>query len=132
MVKIDQVVTVICHALPDIKAIYLFGSADSKYERLDSDIDLAILPDKKLDSVVRWELSGELARLLKRDVDLIDLSQTSTVLQFQIINAGKCIYCRDKKGCEAFASAVYAMYIRFNDERREVLDEIKKRGKIYD
>lgn len=127
---VDQVIATICQALPDIKAIYLFGSAGSQFERLDSDIDLAILPVKKLDATSRWQLAEELARLLKRDVDLIDLSQASTVLRFQIISTGKRIYCQDSKICDAFETMVYSMYVRFNDERREILDSIKQRGRI--
>lgn len=132
MIQIDQVVATIRQAVPEVKAIYLFGSTGSKFERLDSDVDLAILADQKIDAVLRWQLAGELAQLFKRDVDLIDLLQASTVLQFRIISTGKCIYCEDLKQCDAFASTVYSMYVRFNDERREILDEINRRGKIYD
>lgn len=37
------IIKTIIAELPDVQAIYRYGSAGSKYERHDSDIDIAIL-----------------------------------------------------------------------------------------
>jgi predicted nucleotidyltransferase len=40
----------------------------------DSDLDLAILPPRPLDNRDRWDLQETLAVELRRDVDLVDLT----------------------------------------------------------
>ena len=52
-------------------------------------------------------------------------------LSYQIIGKGKRIFCNDPIYCDFFETTIYSAYVRFNDERRELLDDIKKRGQIY-
>ncbi|MEH7377371.1 type VII toxin-antitoxin system MntA family adenylyltransferase antitoxin [Neobacillus drentensis] len=62
----------------------------------DSDIDIAFLSDdKKLDKYEIFLIAQEIATKLNRDVDLIDLSEASTVFQAQVIYTGRVIYCTD-------------------------------------
>jgi predicted nucleotidyltransferase len=63
----------------DIIAIYFFGSFGTKYERNDSDVDISILSKIPIDSVKLWYFAQEIAAEIKRDVDLIDLGEASTV-----------------------------------------------------
>lgn len=117
--------------LPDLQMVYIFGSSGTPFENQESDLDIAVLTPTRLDNVFRFNLSQEIARKISRDVDLIDLQQASTVLRFQIVSTGKRIYCRDKNFCALFETLVYSMYIRFNDERKEIVDQIRNRGQIY-
>lgn len=126
----QQIIAFIRKNIPDVKAIYSFGSYGTPLQRQDSDIDLAILPTQKIDPVKRWELAQEIARLLQRDVDLIDLLQASTVLRFEIINTGQQIYCSDKTACDLFENYVFSSYLRFNEERKELLADIRQRGQV--
>ncbi|CAN5252432.1 type II toxin-antitoxin system antitoxin [soil metagenome] len=127
----ELAVPLICKAIPGVSGIYLFGSIGTPYETPASDVDLAILPTKTISTLKCWKLAQKVAETVQRDVDLIDLLQASTVFRFQIISTGKRIYCRDKNSCDRFEMTVYSTYLRFNEERREILEDIKKRGRIY-
>lgn len=111
---------------PDVWAIYLFGSYDTPYERADSDLDLAILLKDKADSLTLWELSQTIASHLNIDVQLIDLRQASTVFQNEIIRNERRIFCRIPKECDEQESLYLAMYLRLNEERKEILDDFKE------
>lgn len=107
----------------DIYAIYLFGSFVNSLESPHSDLDLAILPKESVDPVALWELSEKIARHINRDVDLIDLTQASTVFRFQITSTAKRIYCTDKKYCDRMENNWDSAYLRFNIERREIIKD---------
>jgi predicted nucleotidyltransferase len=126
-----KIIRAIQKYLPQIIAIYRFGSAGTTWERPESDVDLAILADQKLQATTRWELADVIASILHKDsVDLVDLSQAPTVLSFQIIDSGHRIYCADKTACHLFETHTLSDYVRLNEERSEILEDIKKRGKV--
>ncbi|MEK7289910.1 MAG: nucleotidyltransferase domain-containing protein, partial [Planctomycetota bacterium] len=39
----DIIIKTVCFYYPDVSAIYLFGSYSTEYERMDSDVDIALL-----------------------------------------------------------------------------------------
>jgi predicted nucleotidyltransferase len=127
----EQLVEVLRETLPDCLAIYRFGSWGTEAQRPDSDIDLAVLPAQPLDPVLRWELAQRLASLAGRDVDLIDLLQASTVLRIQVVACGERIHCADNLSVERFENSVFSSYARLNEERREILIDVRQRGNIY-
>jgi len=114
-----------------LTALYRFGSAERGTPRPDSDIDLAILLDKPLPELRRFELAQELAIQLHRDVDLVDLRSASTVMRMQILSTGTCLASEDDGARREFEMYAYSDYARLNEERREILDSIKKRGQVY-
>ena len=117
--------------MPDVVAIYLFGSAATGELRADSDIDLAVLPAAPMPAAQLWSLAQELAVSAGRDVDLINLQSASTVMRAQVISTGKRLYCANELLCGEFEDRVYADYARLNEERRYILDDIRERGRIY-
>jgi len=127
---LDQAIAKIREAFPDVVAVYSFGSFGTKHETATSDLDLAILMKKKIDRVTLWELAQEIAIKIDKNVDLIDLLQTSTILRFQIINNGKRIYCKDKRTCDSFENTIDSEYLNFRQLRAELIEDIKKRGRI--
>lgn len=128
---IEQAVTLVSQELPTIVGMYLFGSYGTAYERTDSDIDLAVLPVTPINPATLWQLAQRIAVIGKRNVDLIDLSNASTVFRFHIISVGQRIYCNDLLACELFETIVYSAYVRFNEERKELLQDIQRRGRIF-
>ena len=118
-------------ALPEVKGIYLFGSYAKGQQNIESDLDIAILLFPALENIRRWKLSQHLAAILNKDVDLVDLQSASTVMQFQVITQGKRLYDADFAFCEQFEDKVYQLYLTLNDDRKFILDEIRKTGKIY-
>lgn len=127
-----KVIDDILNALPEVAGIYLFGSTGTPFEKKESDLDLAVLTLITLSPMTLWELSQRIARTLKKEVDLINLRDTSTVFAFQIITTGKRIYCHNQLVCDEFEMITYSNYLRLNEERKEILDAIKNRGRIFD
>lgn len=126
-----QIVNLLREQLPDVMAIYLFGSWETSHRRPSSDIDLAIQLTRPADSVELWEVAQKIAALLGTDVDLIDLLKASTVMQAQVISSGKQLYVSDRQANEQFEDQVYGAYVRFNEERKHILEDIKRRGTVY-
>lgn len=77
--------------------IILFGSFAKGIVRADSDLDLAYFARRELSPYDRFILAGELAMIINRDVDLVDIKQIDTVFTMQIFEQGIPIYVQDKK-----------------------------------
>lgn len=127
----EMIINRILKTIPQVWAIYRFGSAGTPFERPDSDIDLAILAPNPLDNLARWELAQTLAISLNKDVDLVDLQRASTVLRHQIVSHGQCIYCANRFTTEEFESRTLSDYVRLNESRQQILRDIQKRRKIH-
>jgi len=118
-------------AIPELQAVYIFGSMASGDIHVNSDLDLAILSTAAIDDVLLWDLSQQLAVQLGHDIDLVNLHKASTVMRMQIISTGQLLYCADDSAISTFADYVYSAYTRFNLERRDILHDIQQRGSIY-
>ena len=112
-------------------AVILFGSYGTGRVHSGSDIDIAFLGDKKLDSYEVFMLAQVLACRVGKDVDLIDLQAASTVMRAQIISRGKILYCRDHGRRAEFFIRALKEYALLNEERETVLRSIERRGSIY-
>ncbi|TXJ08068.1 MAG: nucleotidyltransferase domain-containing protein [Acinetobacter sp.] len=127
--------TVIIHVLqeqyPNLLAIYLFGSFAQGQAQQDSDVDLAVLvDDAKLDSLKLWENAQTLAIKLGRDVDLVDLHQASTVLQYQIIQYGQRLWAKNDYADE-YELFILNEKLKFDELRQAQLQDIQQRGYVY-
>ncbi len=127
----DEIVRLLVEAVPDLIAVYRFGSRTSAQARPASDVDLGILACQPLPSVRRFELEQELAGVLRRDIDLVDLRGASTVMRMQVISTGDCLYSGDDGERQRFEAYVYSSYARLNEERREILKDVHERGLVY-
>jgi predicted nucleotidyltransferase len=112
--------------------IYIFGSSVNGIYREDSDIDIAFGSDNKFTSYEVFILAQKLADILKRDVDLVDLNKASTVFKVQIIANGNCVYCSNDIRRAYFEMYAFKDYPTLNEEREIILNDIKKRGQIYE
>ncbi|MGE0468057.1 MAG: putative Nucleotidyltransferase [Candidatus Nitrospira kreftii] len=118
-------------AVPNLIAIYRFGSAERGAVRPDSDIDLALFSREALPELRRFELAQDLAIQLHRDVDLVDLRSASTVMRMQIISTGTCLTSVDEQARREFEMYTYSDYARLNEERRDILKRISASGLVY-
>lgn len=112
--------------------IYIFDSFAKGTSNKDSDIDIAYFSEIKLDNYDRFMLAQELAVILNKNVDLIDLSQATTVFQTQIVSTGKVIYCNDDNLRMNFEMLTLKMYAKLNEERKEILERIYESGEVYE
>ena len=118
-------------ALPSLRAVYLFGSVVTEHFTEDSDIDIAVLTSEPMDALLRWKLIQRLAIALNRDVDLVNLSTASTVMQFQVVSTGERIFTADATAMEWWELKVYQLYLTLNDDRKPILEAIQQTGRIY-
>lgn len=111
--------------------IYMFGSAARDELRQDSDIDIAYLSDIHITPYENFMLAQELADIFKRDVDLINLKDASTVFKAQVVGKGKKLYCRDETARMYFEMRAFKEYALLNEEREAIMKNIEKRGSVY-
>lgn len=121
-ILIEKIIWLMQKKIESLNLIYLFGSFASGQNTLLSDIDIGIMANSKLAPIERWQLENELANELNHEVDLVDLLNTSTVMQNQIINHGICIFEHNHKAAE-FEMQVTSMYQHFNEERKAILTD---------
>lgn len=128
----EKIVSAIREKQPEVIAVYLFGSAGTKYETSDSDVDVAILLPEKMNMDDRLSLINMLIDALHKDkIDLIDLRDAPTVLKFQIMMNGQRIFCSDIFQGDSFEMYTFSDYVRLNEERRAILDAIQQRGSVF-
>lgn len=112
-------------------AVYVFGSSETGGAHAASDLDMAVLASSRLDPMIRWELQQDLAQRAGRSVDLVDLRSASTVMQIQVVSTGRLLLSVDPVEVDRFEMYVFADYCRLNEERRAILDDVKRRGRIH-
>ena len=127
----EQVITFLKEKL-DPYLIVVFGSMAKGTDRVDSDLDIAYLSDQNTEKYDRFMAGQELAALIDKDVDLVDLNQASTVFAAQIIQSGKAIFCKDDKRRMEFEMKTLKMYAKLNEEREIVMKRIEESGSIYE
>ena len=123
------IVTTLKQDIPMLQAIYLFGSQRDGSATISSDIDIAYLAIRPLDNLERWKLSQKLASILSYDIDLIELSETNTIFRYQILSTADRIYGEGYE-VESFETLAYSLYLRFQEERKSIVDEIMKNKSV--
>jgi len=127
----SSLIEYIRQAVPSLIALYRFGSQAKGTARPDSDVDLAVLTRDPIPNLRRFELAQELAVQMHCDVDLVDLRNASTVMRMQVLSTGTCLDALDESARREFEMYAYSDYARLNEERREILKSITKRGLVY-
>jgi predicted nucleotidyltransferase len=111
-----------------LQAAYLFGSRARADASASSDFDIAVLAERRIDPVRRWEIQEHLARMLHADVDLVDLRSASTVLCVQVLQDGVVLSDRDPLARAEFEMYALSDYGRLQLERREILKDAEHPG----
>lgn len=126
----ETIITYLREALPDIEAVFLFGSEAEGTADADSDLDIALLSNHPLDAVTLWDTAAELASRVHRDVDLLDASAASTVMKFQIATKGDTLWQEDHAG-DLFVSLALREYWDWEITRRPLIEQIRQTGSIH-
>jgi len=117
--------------VPGIVAVYLFGSRARGDGNADSDIDLAVLAEDRMEPVGRWKLQEDLAAMAHHSVDLVDLRQASTVMRVEVMRDALVLLDSQPSLRAAFECFALSAYARLNEERRGIMQDIRARGRIY-
>lgn len=113
------------------KLIYIFGSSAFGMMKKESDIDIAFLTKEDISEYQVFSLAQNLAGILGREIDLINLYNASTVLKAQIVGKGKIIFFEDDNERMQYEIIALKEYALLNEEREFIIREVKKRGTIY-
>jgi uncharacterized protein len=99
---------------PPLRLAMLFGSMAKGTQRIDSDIDIGIIPeDPDLSLAEELTLQTELGRVCKRQVDLVRLDRASTILRWQVVRHGRPLVEGERFAAARFAAEVAAEYLDF-------------------
>ena len=124
------VLALVLAKIPNLMAIYVFGSQAQGTPQSDSDLDLSVLAPGLIDPNVLWTLSNDIASLVNGDVDLLDLRAASTVMQYQVISTGKAMW---DIGLQArlFEVSVFSEKLALDEAREPLLTTIAREGHVY-
>ena len=83
----------------EIQAAYVFGSIAAERARVDSDVDIAVLVDRRIRPAqmlkYRLKLMGDLGSALRRsDVEVVILNEAPPLLAHRILSQGKLVFER--------------------------------------
>ncbi len=115
----------------DPKLIYLYGSYAKGETREDSDIDLAVYTDEDINAYDLFIISNQLSHELKKEVQIVNLKHLDTVFAAQIIAYREELYSSDDFLATSYNMKTLREYAKLNEERKVVLDAIKRDGRIY-
>jgi predicted nucleotidyltransferase len=117
--------------LNDVLAIYAFGSRVQNQDNAQSDLDLAVLLPKPIPPLTLWEIASSLSGMVNCPVDLIDLRNASTVMQYQIVSTGIRLWEKKQEG-QLFEVFVCNDKLDLDARRKDLLIDIQHSGRIYD
>jgi predicted nucleotidyltransferase len=110
-----------------LDTLWLYGSEAQGMAREDSDVDLGALFRRRLTALEIFETRAELAEILHREIDLVDLDQASPILCMQVLRYGRLLVDRNPKRRHAFFSKTVSMYEDVKIIRREAEQRLYER-----
>lgn len=120
---------------PMVQGVYLFGSCMTEDEWPDSDVDLALLlpavEAKRQRQLAVSDCALELARILGKEVDLLNARTVSTVFQKEIVTKGRLLYCANRFAVDEFEMLTLSYYQKLNEERAEIIESALAGGRFY-
>ncbi len=118
-------------SLPNLHALYAFGSRIQGTASEQSDLDLAVLVEGYADPIQLFEMANQLADQLGYEVDLLDMRAASTVMQYQILTRGERWWVKDVLQVGLFETMVLSEKTNLDEARSGLLADIQARGNVY-
>ena len=128
---IERASELVVAAMPDVVAVYVFGSAATGQYSAGSDLDLAVLCRRPLAPRETYDLARVIEAELGEDVDLVDLMTASTVLKYEVIARGRLVHCADRDTAIEFEGRSLAEHGRFLEDFAPLFQQIRESGRAY-
>lgn len=113
--------------LGDAQFAYVFGSLGQRAFSRESDVDLAVAYDRRLDAGTRIELAARLAEAARRQVDLVDLRSADPIICMQVLRKGRVVVVSDRHALHLFQMTTLSRYQDFKISRRLVEEAVFNR-----
>ncbi len=122
---------VVLASIPDVWAVYVYGSFARGEEWPHSDVDIALLmpPEKPIPDLL--QLIGNLSERIGRDVDVIDLRHASDILIREVLEHGIAVHVSDPDRLLDWEATALSRYGRYRDEVRPILEQFHATGVGY-
>ncbi|MCP4901850.1 MAG: nucleotidyltransferase domain-containing protein [bacterium] len=114
----ESLIEAIAAATPDCLLVYLFGSAGTLYERPNSDLDIAVLCNERLNMKERSALGLKIEQTTGRTVDLIDLATADPIIRRQVIANGTLVHAHERATRSLFEMKTLSEYLDLKIDRR--------------
>lgn len=118
-------------ALPELAGAYLFGSESAGAARADSDVDIAIVARRPIAPRRLATARQDVSDAIDRNVDLVDLNAASTILQMEVLRAGRPLGVVNAALLYAFELRVFRDYFDLKLRRADIVRDIQLRGRVY-
>jgi len=129
--KIQKGLKPLIDRYPQIKSVYLFGSAAQGLARKDSDVDIAVrcFPDPLPETCfnIRLDLMGAVENALGRESDVVILNEASLKMIRQVLRHGILIYSESPEEESEYAARKQKEYFDF----KYYMDKDTKEMKSY-
>lgn len=125
-----DIVSFLDQRIKNLQLIYLFGSEHTGDVHAFSDIDIAFVCAQQMSSINKFDIQEELAIKLKRDIDLVDLSQATDLLKMQVI-FGENLFAINESFLFAFENRVMQDYYDLKEMLQPLYASIKENKSIY-
>ena len=102
--KTEAIVGLLRQRLPDLLAVYAFGSRAQGTAGPDSDLDLAVLTPKKSDPVLLWEVAADYTR---QDAAVLNIQRAYEAA----IDMGQHVVRRDRLGVPQGTREIFSLQL---------------------
>ncbi len=132
MSDLDAEIARAAAAIPGIAVLVVFGSRARGTQRVDSDLDVGVLPESGTDSPRRRYLQADVAVALSHlapdgRVDVILMDEATDLLRQRIMETGRVVLCRDARAWRDLRVRTMREYGDREWERRLYQDAQRRR-----
>lgn len=129
--EFDQAVRIVRQLMPNILAIYVYGSMARGDNHASSDIDLGILlprgeriPDLLL-------LNSELCEKLLCEVNVVDLRRVGNILRKEVLTDGIALYAKDADALLGWEAEAMSEYAEHASRIKDIVQQVAETGVGY-
>ena len=116
-----------------VKFAFVYGSVLTKYFRNDSDIDVAIFLNKRIDATGLLKFQNDMSKHFdhKYEFDIVLLDTADPIISMQVLANRKLIVDNDRTAFITYKARMISQYIDFKRDRKIIEDRLAE-GSIYD